>query len=391
MLTKELTQVQKEKEKVEESIRERNVDISDAKNQLKEKGDELSKLHDQEKIYKEELEKLKIGVNGSSSQLKALATKAELLLKKFNEAKANHSVLLEKIVKITAEREACQKSLEAMRSELGRRKNSQAKSYSTVKETDEGEYPDKKQINKVDEKKEEASDEVEVVEKSDTDVGEKEMQSKEVKQRGEEVSDEGDGDNKNDVKGQDDREVTKEEKNSSKKYKSTSSDVEEDNQKDDDPIKEKKIPVISVSNSPKTQNISNADGNDPASKAVGEPKVTAPDTMSKLKGDSKQDKEEEEQVDDQENVEEGDEDKEVANNEEEPEDDSDTMEKEMSPRERMDSNGGLDEGDLKHPRSKASRDVPEDRDLSRNYRSSENKVRSNEREWADTRMEMEEQ
>ena len=51
MLTKELTQVQKEKEKVEESIRERNVDISDAKNQLKEKGDELSKLHDQEVTY----------------------------------------------------------------------------------------------------------------------------------------------------------------------------------------------------------------------------------------------------------------------------------------------------------------------------------------------------
>ena len=32
------------------------------------------------------------------------AAKAELLLEKFNEAKANHSALLEKIVKITAER-----------------------------------------------------------------------------------------------------------------------------------------------------------------------------------------------------------------------------------------------------------------------------------------------
>lgn len=73
-------------------------------------------------------------------------------------------------------------------------------------------------------------------------------------------------------------------------------------------------------------------------------------------------------------MEEGDEDKEVVNNEEELEDDFDIMEKEMSLCERMDLNGGFDEGDFKYLCFKVLRDVFEDRDFLRNYRSLENKV-----------------
>ncbi|XP_067016786.1 uncharacterized protein [Acropora muricata] len=146
---------------------------ADLKLELQAVRDKLQSALDQERVYREELEKLKTGVNGSSSQLRALSTKAEKLLEKFNELKLNYSSLLEKIGKVTTERDNCKKSLKALKLELEEAKKSQDMKKSSNKEKSmskgkKGGKADDEESSEVTPTEEEASEEAKVGKKSET-------------------------------------------------------------------------------------------------------------------------------------------------------------------------------------------------------------------------------
>jgi len=256
-LTSELTKLQKEKDKLGENVKSKDLQIEDTNKQLSEKENDLLKLHDQERVYREELEKLKTGANGSSSRLRALSTKAEKLLEKFNEVKLNYSALLEKIGKVTTERDNCKKSLKALKLELEEAKISQDMKKSSNKEKSvskgkryEGGKADDEESSEVTQKEEEASEEVKVGKKSET--GEENLEDEDEGGKEDNV----DKDEKN-VEKQDEREDKEGENVDTESQNSTSSSSHSANAPG-----EKK----------------SADANQPSSEADNKLEIATPDT-----------------------------------------------------------------------------------------------------------------
>ncbi|XP_073242257.1 uncharacterized protein [Porites lutea] len=131
-LVTQLTQLQGEKDKVDVDLKTKDSQVSDVKMRLKEKEQELAALLAKEKFYNEELAKLRQGMNSSSSALKVLKGKGALLLKKFEQIKANYSALLEKISKLTEERDNCKEDLSRMKLELEKEKKAKVTEASRV-------------------------------------------------------------------------------------------------------------------------------------------------------------------------------------------------------------------------------------------------------------------
>ncbi|KAJ7385267.1 hypothetical protein OS493_016338 [Desmophyllum pertusum] len=154
-LMSQITQLQGEKDKV---IHAKDSKISEVTSLMQNKVSELTKVREQEKTYQVEVDKLRRGVNSSSSDLRLLKERANQLLKKYAEVKANHSLLLELITKLTSERDLCRKELEKVKLDLDQLKNAPAvvpsvgnfpkrtSGTTKVKLTDEGQPVDNKNI-----------------------------------------------------------------------------------------------------------------------------------------------------------------------------------------------------------------------------------------------------